>query len=99
MYKASMLVSEPPNTLPNRGSSEASAKVSTGGSAGVEMPVKPGDHVVFPIEAGPLVEVDAGRLLVCRVVELLAVLEATCIIHASSPDFIPYYFLRFTTSL
>jgi chaperonin GroES len=44
-------------------------------SAGVEMPVKPGDHVVFPAEAGTWVEVDDERLLVCRVVELLGVLE------------------------
>ncbi len=46
-------------------------------SAGVEMPVKPGDHVVFPAEAGTWVEVDDERLLVCRVVELLGVLETS----------------------
>jgi chaperonin GroES len=45
------------------------------GSAGVEMPVKPGDHVVFPAQAGAWVEVDEERLLVCRVGELLGVLE------------------------
>ena len=45
------------------------------GSAGVEMPVKPGDHVVFPATAGAWVEVDEERLLVCRVSELLGVLE------------------------
>jgi chaperonin GroES len=45
------------------------------GSAGVEMPVKPGDHVVFPAAAGAWVEVDEERLLVCRVGELLGVLE------------------------
>ncbi len=45
------------------------------GSAGVEMPVKPGDHVVFPAAAGTWVEVDEERLLVCRVGELLGVLE------------------------
>lgn len=44
-------------------------------AAGVEMPVKPGDHVVFPASAGTWVEVDDERLLVCRVVELLGVLE------------------------
>jgi chaperonin GroES len=43
--------------------------------AGVEMPVQPGDHVVFPASAGVWVEVDEERLLVCRVVELLGVLE------------------------
>lgn len=44
-------------------------------AAGIEMPVKPGDHVVFPATAGNWVEVDEERLLVCRVVQLLGVLE------------------------
>jgi chaperonin GroES len=43
--------------------------------AGVEMPVMPGDHVVFPASAGVWVEIDEERLLVCRVGELLGVLE------------------------
>jgi chaperonin GroES len=43
--------------------------------AGVEMPVRPGDHVVFPASAGTWVEVDEERLLVCRVGELLGVME------------------------
>ncbi len=43
--------------------------------AGVHMPVKPGDHVVFPASAGAWVEVDEEKLLVCRVGELLGVLE------------------------
>jgi chaperonin GroES len=42
--------------------------------AGVAMPVKPGDHVVFPASAGVWIEVDEERLLVCRVGELLGVL-------------------------
>jgi chaperonin GroES len=42
---------------------------------GVQMPVKPGDHVVFPAAAGVWVEVEEERLLVCRVRELLGVLE------------------------
>jgi chaperonin GroES len=42
---------------------------------GVTMPVRPGDHVVFPASAGAWVEVDEERLLVCRVGELLGVLE------------------------
>jgi chaperonin GroES len=41
----------------------------------VQMPVRPGDHVVFPASAGTWVEVDEERLLVCRVTELLGVLE------------------------
>ena len=44
-------------------------------AAGVRMPVKPGDHVVFPADAGTWVDVDDERLLVCRVTELLGVLE------------------------
>ncbi len=42
---------------------------------GVTMPVQPGDHVVFPASAGAWVEVDEERLLVCRVAEILGVLE------------------------
>ena len=45
------------------------------GQAGVAMPVKPGDHVVFPATAGVWVEVDEERLLVCRVGEILGVLD------------------------
>lgn len=44
-------------------------------SAGVQMPVRPGDHVVFPASAGTWVEVEEERLLVCRVTELLGILE------------------------
>jgi chaperonin GroES len=43
--------------------------------AGVRMPVHAGDHVVFPASAGSWVDVDEERLLVCRVGELLGVLE------------------------
>lgn len=44
-------------------------------SVGVQMPVEPGDHVVFPAQAGAWVDIDEERLLVCRVTELLGVLE------------------------
>ena len=44
-------------------------------SVGVSMPVVPGDHVVFPAAAGAWVDVNEERLLVCRVTELLGVLE------------------------
>jgi chaperonin GroES len=37
--------------------------------------VTPGDHVVFPASAGVWVEVEEERLLVCRVGQLLGVLE------------------------
>jgi chaperonin GroES len=45
-------------------------------AAGVSMPVKPGDHVVFPRSAGVWVEVEDERLLVCRVREILGVIES-----------------------
>ena len=45
------------------------------GHVGVKMPVGPGDHVVFPASAGVWVEVEEERLLVCRVGQLLGVLE------------------------
>ncbi len=51
--------------------------------AGVEMPVEVGDHVVFPASAGVWVEVDEERLLVCRVGELLGILES---ISSEHPD-------------
>jgi chaperonin GroES len=40
------------------------------------MPIQPGDHVVFPASAGVWVEIDEERLLVCRVIEVLGVLES-----------------------
>jgi chaperonin GroES len=45
------------------------------GGVGIKMPVAPGDHVVFPGSAGVWVEVEEERLLVCRVGQLLGVLE------------------------
>jgi chaperonin GroES len=44
--------------------------------AEVKMPVSVGDHIVFPASAGVWVEVDEERLLVCRVGEVLGVLES-----------------------
>jgi chaperonin GroES len=41
-----------------------------------EPPPQPGDHVVFPSAAGVWVEVDEERLLVCRVGEILGILES-----------------------
>ena len=46
------------------------------GDVGLEMPVRPGDHVVFPFSAGAWVEVEEEKLLVCRVGELLGVMES-----------------------
>ncbi|MSW96274.1 MAG: co-chaperone GroES [Actinobacteria bacterium] len=58
---------------------------------GLSMPVAPGDHVVFPASAGVWVEVDEERLLVCRVGELLGIIEragdaASRKQHAVAPD-------------
>ena len=44
-------------------------------AAGIRVPIRPGDHVVFPAAAGSWVEVDEERLLVCRITELLGILE------------------------
>src|SRR5918912_1699754 len=40
-----------------------------------KMPLSPGDHVVFPRSAGVWVEIEDERLLVCRVREILGVIE------------------------
>jgi chaperonin GroES len=40
-----------------------------------KMPLERGDHVVFPRSAGVWVEVEDERLLVCRVREVLGVIE------------------------
>jgi chaperonin GroES len=45
-----------------------------------KMPVSPGDHVVFPRSAGVWVEIDDERLLVCRVRELLGVIESADVV-------------------
>jgi chaperonin GroES len=44
------------------------------GTQGIEMPVKRGDKVVFPWQVGTYIEVEEEKLLVMRVVLLLAVL-------------------------
>jgi chaperonin GroES len=58
-------------------------------AAGVAMPIAVGDHVVFPASAGSWVDVDEERLLVCRVSDLLGVLERVAdpdhAGHGSSP--------------
>ena len=43
------------------------------------MPVSPGDHVVFPRSAGVWVEIEDERLLVCRVREILGVIESASV--------------------
>ena len=78
--------SSPPasrSSRPSTGSSSRSAGAWTGGrrpACGCRC--GPGDHVVFPATAGSWVEVDEERLLVCRVTELLGILET---VDESSP--------------
>lgn len=43
--------------------------------AGVPMPVKAGDHIMFPASAGAYIDLDEERLLVLRVGDLLGVVE------------------------
>jgi chaperonin GroES len=43
--------------------------------AGIKMPVRPGDHVVFTYNTGNYVEINEEKLLVMRVGELLGVIE------------------------
>lgn len=43
--------------------------------AGFKMPVKVGDHVMFPWQAGTYVELNEERLLVLRVGQLLGVVQ------------------------
>src|ERR1700760_2564631 len=45
-------------------------------NVGIAMPVRPGDHVVFPAPAGAWIEVAAAPLRVWRVGELLRVLAS-----------------------
>ena len=76
---ASRASSSPPATTsrrPSTGSCSRSGRASTGGSRpACRCRCKPGDHVVFPASAGAWVEVEEEKLLVCRVGELLGVLE------------------------
>src|SRR3954452_17439433 len=75
MRKSGLLVPEGSNDLPpNEGIVLA---VGDGPTAlpDFKMPVTPGYHVVFPRSAGVWVEVDDERLLVCRVREILGVIE------------------------
>lgn len=58
-------------------------------SAGVEMPVKPGDHVVFPWSAGSYVEVDEEKLLLLRVGQLFGKLTEAATTTAWPPQFGP----------
>jgi len=76
MRKSGLLVPEGTQNLPpNEG-----IVLATGDGPpdvpGFRMPVTPGDHVVFPRSAGVWVEIEDERLLVCRVQEILGVIES-----------------------
>lgn len=43
--------------------------------AGIDMPVTPGDHIVFPRSAGTYVELDEERLLALKVGHVIGVVE------------------------
>ena len=51
--------------------------------AGVEMPISPGDHVVFPFSAGSWVEVEEERL---RDLERADLIERRVLPHTSPPS-------------
>jgi chaperonin GroES len=53
---------------------------------GMEMPVQPGAHVVFPASAGVWIEIEEERLLVCSVSELLGVVEEVPTSVEEAPD-------------
>src|ERR1044072_2023322 len=65
----------PPNALPPNEGIVLAAGAGPPALPDFKMPVKPGDHVVFPRSAGVWVEVEDERLLVCRVREILGVIE------------------------
>jgi chaperonin GroES len=44
-------------------------------SANVKMPVEPGDHIVFPWQAGVYIELDEEKLLVLRVGQILGIVK------------------------
>src|SRR5687767_14999123 len=70
MRKSGLLVPQGSNDLPPNEGIVLAAGDGPPDLPDFKMPVKPGDHVVFPRSAGVWVEVEDERLLVCRVREL-----------------------------
>jgi chaperonin GroES len=81
MRKSGLLVPQGTHDLPPNEGIVLSVGDGPFDSADFKMPVAPGDHVVFPRSAGVWVEVEDERLLVCRVREILGVIES-----ASAPE-------------
>ena len=75
MRKSGLLVPQGTHDLPPHEGIVLAAGEGPPELEGFKMPVKPGDHVVFPRSAGVWVEVEDERLLVCRVREILGVIE------------------------
>src|SRR3954470_13138320 len=75
MRKSGLLVPQGTNDLPPNEGIVLAAGDGPPDLPGFKMPVAPGDHVVFPRSAGVWVEVEDERLLVCRVREILGVIE------------------------
>jgi chaperonin GroES len=76
MRKSGLLVPEGTNDLPPNEGIVLAVGDGPPDVPDFKMPVTPGDHVVFPRSAGVWVEVEDERLLVCRVREILGVIES-----------------------
>jgi chaperonin GroES len=81
MRKSGLLVPQGTHDLPPNEGIVLSVGHGPADLPDFKMPVVPGDHVVFPRSAGVWVEIEDERLLVCRVREILGVIES-----APSPD-------------
>jgi chaperonin GroES len=75
MRKSGLLIPEGTQDLPPNEGIVLAVGDGPPDLADFKMPVAPGDHVVFPRSAGVWVEIEDERLLVCRVRELLGVIE------------------------
>ena len=75
MRKSGLLVPQGTHDLPPNEGIVLAVGDGPADLPGFKMPVGPGDHVVFPRSAGVWVEIEDERLLVCRVREILGVIE------------------------
>ncbi len=81
MRKSGLLVPEGTNDLPPNEGIVLAVGEGPPDLADFRMPVTAGDHVVFPRTAGVWVEIEDERLLVCRVREILGVIEPVPVRH------------------
>ena len=75
MRKSGLLVPQGSDDLPPNEGIVLAVGEGPPDLADFKMSVTPGDHVVFPRSAGVWVEVEDERLLICRVREILGILE------------------------